>query len=152
MQAVVFLSRKRFWNLWFHIMLGWLRARQISIFCAAHYRNCSTRSWQWRRAVVNSFVAQGQRAWFHQMSNDVKCVSPLSCAWRSGGPQWGVTTGGGQRRRVGDRDAGDAPLSHRLNVSWSTGSRLGNFQLQLISDYRNDYSEGVMLCVFISLF
>lgn len=39
-----------------------------------------------------------------------------------------------------------------LNVSWSPGSRLGNFQLQLISDYRNDYSEGVMLCVFISLF
>lgn len=81
-----------------------------------------------------------------------KCVSPLSCAWRSGGPQWGVTTGSGQRWWVGDRDAGDAPLSHRLNVSWSTGSRLGNFQLQLISDYRNDYSEGVMLCVFISLF
>lgn len=38
-------------------------------------------------------------------------------------------------------------------VGWPSGSKLGNFhQLQLISDYRHDYSEWVMHCVFISLF
>lgn len=80
-------------------------------------------------------------------------MSPLSCAWRPGGPRWGVTAGSSQWRRVGGRVAGDAPTSHTQNVSWSPDSRLGNFQhLQLISDYRNDYSQGVMCCVFISLF
>lgn len=79
MQVVVFMSRKRFWNLWFHIILGWLRARQISIFCAAHYRNCKTHSWQWRRAVVNSFVAHSQMGCVHRMSNDATFVSSVLC-------------------------------------------------------------------------
>lgn len=118
MQAVVFMSRKRFWNLWFHIILGWLRARQISIFCAAHYRNCKTHSWQWRRASRAEFACSVTVKW----ADFTKCqmmqhVSPVSCAWRSGGPRRGVTTGGGQRWRVGDRDAGDAPLSRNVEMS-----------------------------------
>lgn len=105
MQAVVFMSRKRFWNLWFHIILGWLRARQISIFCAAHYRNCNTRSWQWRRAVVNSFVVRSRRGWFRRMSNDATCVSFVLClkirrtTVRRHKRQRPATMSRGQRRR-----------------------------------------------------
>lgn len=43
-------------------------------------------------------------------------------------------------------------LSDQMSVGL-LAFRLGNFhQLQLISDYRHDYSQWVMRCVFISLF